>query len=170
MRLQGLAYRAHEPRWAWNPLSGEGARRYGGRFNRKGVGALYLSLHLVTAIKEVQPARRPLQPLVLCAYEVDVEPVFDAADKQKCEEFGITLLELSSPNWEMEMYSGSIPPSQRVADKMIEKGFSGMRYRSFAAGAGPNEFNLVLWKWGPERPARVLLVDDEERLGSSHRS
>ena len=96
--------------------------------------------------------------------------MLDAADKQKCEEFGITLLELSSPNWEMEMYSGSIPPSQRVADKMIEKGFSGMRYRSFAAGAGSDEFNLVLWKWGPERPVKVQLVDDEGRLGSSYRS
>lgn len=39
-----------------------------------------------------------------------------------------------------------------------------MRFRSFAAGAGPNDLNLVLWNWGPRRPAKVLLIDDEKRL------
>ena len=55
MRFQGLVYRAHNPEWSWTPLSGEGARRHGGRFNRRGVPALYTSLSPLTAIREAQP-------------------------------------------------------------------------------------------------------------------
>jgi len=36
-------YRAHTPRWSFAPLSGAGAAVQGGRFNRKGIEALYLT-------------------------------------------------------------------------------------------------------------------------------
>jgi RES domain-containing protein len=36
VRYAGTVYRAHNPEWAWSPLSGEDARRHGGRFNRLG--------------------------------------------------------------------------------------------------------------------------------------
>ena len=44
LRFQGTCYRAHDPRWAFSPLSGDGARTHGGRFSPKGVPALYLAL------------------------------------------------------------------------------------------------------------------------------
>ncbi len=164
MRFQGLAFRAHNPQWALDPLSGEGARKYGGRFNRKGVNALYLSLSPLTAIKEVQPPKRPLQPIVLCAYEVDVVPVLDCADERKRSEMGITEQDLTCPNWELEMYSGLIPASQTMADRLLAAGFAGMRVQSFAAAAGPDDLNLVLWKWSASLPEKVILIDDENRL------
>ena len=80
VRLRGIDYRAHNPQWAWSPLWGEGARRYGGRFNRRGVPAFYCSLSQLTAIRKTQPLGRPMQPLTLCACKVDAEPVFDARD------------------------------------------------------------------------------------------
>lgn len=164
MRFQGLAYRAHNPKWAWDPLSGEGAFLHGGRFNRKGVAALYLSLDPQTAIREVQPLRRPMQPVVLCAYEVDVEPIFDSLVSRNCRDAGISDSEITSPNWRLEMNSGLIPASQQLADKLMETGFTGLRFRSFAAGAAGNDLNLVLWRWSSRRPVKVLLIDDEERL------
>ena len=36
-------FRAHNPLWSFQPLSGAGAARAGGRFNRIGTPALYLS-------------------------------------------------------------------------------------------------------------------------------
>ena len=39
-----------------------------------------------------------------------------------------------------------------------------MRVRSFAAGTGPDDLNLVMWRWGARRPARIVLSDDEGRL------
>jgi len=38
-----IFYRFNTPRWAYRPTSGAGAAKVGGRFNRPGVDALYLS-------------------------------------------------------------------------------------------------------------------------------
>ena len=77
MRYQGLVYRALTPVWAREPLSGEGARRHGGRFNPKGVPALYTALSIMSAIREANQIGT-LQPTKLVAYRADLDPVFDA--------------------------------------------------------------------------------------------
>lgn len=164
MRFRGLVYRAHNPQWSWTPLSGEGARRHGGRFNRRGVPALYTSLDPLTAIREAQPLGRPMQPLTLCAYEVDAEPVFDALDEERRRDQGISDADLVCAAWEAEMLAGRIPASQALADRLIAAGYVGMRIRSFAVGAGADDINLVMWRWGAGPPARVVLIDDEDRL------
>ena len=51
-RYQGLLYRAINPVHAREPLSGEGARRHGGRFNPRGLPALYTSRSVMTAVRE----------------------------------------------------------------------------------------------------------------------
>ena len=164
MRFRSFVYRAHNPRWNWAPISGEGARRYGGRFNRIGVPALYTSLSPVTAMREVSLIGRPLQPITLCAYEVDAEPVFDALDPLQREAQGVESDELHCLDWEREMLAGIIPASQRLADRLIATGYVGMRVESFAPGAGSDDLNLVLWHWGDHVPSKVVLIDDEERL------
>lgn len=45
-------FRAHNPRWSVQPLSGAGAARAGGRFNRPGTPALYTSLEEATSAAE----------------------------------------------------------------------------------------------------------------------
>ncbi len=157
MRFRGLVYRAHNPQWSWSPLSGEGARRHGGRFNRPGSPALYLSLAPLTAIREAQALGRPMQPLTLCAYDVDAEPVFDAHDKESRRSLGLTEFDLASPTWEAEMLAGAIPASQALADRLIAASYAGMRVRSFAAGTDADDLNLVMWRWSSNRPARVVL-------------
>ena len=164
MRFRGLVYRAHNPRWTWNPTSGEGARRHGGRFNRIGVPALYTSLSPVTAIRESSLLGRPLQLITLCAYDVDAEPVFDALDPSQREAQGVKTDDTFCLNWEQDMLAGKIPASQRLADRLIAAGYTGMRVQSFAPGAGTDDLNLVFWRWGNHRPSMVVLIDDEERL------
>jgi len=169
MRFRGLVYRAHNPEWAWTPLSGEGARRYGGRFNRRGVAALYTSLTPLTAIREAQPLGRPMQPLTLCACEVDAEPVFDASDEERRRALGVRDSDLACPAWEADMLAGAVPASHALADRLIAGGHVGMRVRSFATGAGADDLNLVMWRWSSKRPARVVLIDDEDRLSGRGR-
>ena len=164
MRFRGVVYRAHNPQWAWTLLSGEGARRHGGRFNRRGVPALCLSLTPLTAIREAQVLGRPMQPLTLCAYEVDAEPVLDTRDEAERAAFGVSEADLRCPTWEAEMLDGAVPASQALADRLIAAGQAGMVVRSFAHGAGPEGFNLVLWSWGSDQPSRVVLIDEEGRL------
>ena len=164
MRFRGLVYRAHNPQWSWTPLSGEGARRHGGRFNQRGVPALYTSLAPLTVIREALPLGRPMQPLTLCAYEVDAEPVFDATNDERRRALGVTEADLACPTWEAEMLAGFVPAPQALADRLIAAGYAGIQVRSYATGAGLADLNLVLWKWGDNLPARVILIDDEGRL------
>ena len=126
--------------------------------------ALYTSLTPLTAIREAQPLGRPMQPLTLCAYEVDVEPVFDSRDAAERSALGVADSELLCETWESEMLKGAVPSSQALADRLIAAGQVGMLVRSFVRGSGPDDFNLVLWKWGPKPPGRVVLIDDEGRL------
>ena len=105
-----------------------------------------------------------MQPLTLCAYEVDAEPVFDTQDEARRRALGVRVSDLACPTWESEMLSGELPASQALADRLIAEGYSGMRVRSFAAGTGPDDLNLVMWRWSARRPARVVLIDDEGRL------
>ena len=162
-RFQGVAYRAHKPRRSWLPLSGEGARRNGGRFNRIGVPTLYLSLSPLTAIREALPAGR-FQPITLCAYEIDAEPIFDAVNPRAREALAVTDPELSARGWRRRMLSGVIPASQALADRLVAAGFVGMRVRSFAAAAEPDDLNLVFWRWSDRGLSRVVVIDDEGRL------
>ncbi|WP_427832687.1 RES family NAD+ phosphorylase [Agrobacterium pusense] len=61
MKYQGKLYRALNPVYAREPLSGRGAELYGGRFNPKGMPALYTSVTVITALKEANQAGS-LQP------------------------------------------------------------------------------------------------------------
>ncbi|MDE0177837.1 MAG: RES domain-containing protein [Gammaproteobacteria bacterium] len=162
-------YRAHDLRWAWSALSGEGAHRYGGRFNKPGIPTLYTSFSISGAVREVSPMGRRMQPLVLCAYEVDVAPGFDALDGAEKESLGIVDADLDCPEWRLEALSGRTPASHALADRLVSSGFAGMRVRSYAEGAGVGDANLVLWRWGDARPHRVALIDDERRLQASLR-
>ena len=165
MRIRAVVYRAHDPRWAWTPLSGEGARRRGGRFNRQGLPTLYLSFWLSAAVREASPVGRRMQPLVLCAYEVDVDPVFDALDPSARAALSVGQAEIDCPTWRHDMFSGRTPPSQALADRLVAAGFAGMRVGSYAAGADESDVNLVLWRWGDRLPTRVVLIDEDDRLG-----
>jgi RES domain-containing protein len=64
--------------WAYAPLSGAGALKYCGRFNRPGINALYTSLDPTTAWMEAQQGFpfKP-QPMTLVAYQVDYDNIAD---------------------------------------------------------------------------------------------
>ena len=106
-----------------------------------------------------------MQPILLCAYDVDAEPIFDTLDSSQRRAHGVTDDELRCPNWERAMYGGGgVPPSQAVADRLIAAGYVGMRVPSFVPGARADDVNLVFWSWSDRRPSRIVLVDDERRL------
>ena len=70
LRFVGTCYRAHDPRWSFKPISGDGAAIRGARFNPKGVPALYLALSVITAVKEAnQGLAQRINPCVLCSYD-----------------------------------------------------------------------------------------------------
>ena len=78
--------------------------------------------------------------------------------------------DLRCPRWKVDMCGGTVPASHALADRLVAAGFAGMRVPSFAPGAGPDDVNLVLWRWSDRRPSRVVLIDDEGRLTKMRRS
>ena len=167
MRFRGVVYRGHNPRWSWPPVSGEGARVHGGRFNRIGVPAFYASHAPMTALRETGSLGQPMQPILLCGYDVDAEPIFDTWDSSQRRAHAVTDDELRCPDWERTMYSGGVPASQAMADRLITAGYVGMRVPSFVPGARADDVNVVFWSWSDRRPSRIVLIDDESRLPES---
>ena len=66
--------------------------------------------------------------------------------------------------WEDIADRGGRPASWALAERLIAAGHAGIVVPSFAAGAGPNDRNLVLWKWAAGPPHQVRVVDDHARL------
>ena len=163
MRYQGLLYRALNPIRAREPLSGEGARLHGGRFNPKGIPALYTAMSVMTAIREANQIGT-LQPTTLVSYEADITPIFDATDAEALGSYGMTPADLASNDWRIRMWAEGKAPTQVLAERLIADGFAGLRAPSFAAGATAEDLNVVLWVWSNALPAKLVLTDDEGRL------
>ena len=161
MRFQGRIYRALNPVYAREPISGRGAALYGGRFNPKGVAALYTSLTIIGAIREANQAGT-LQPTMIVAYEADFDSIFDTRDEEGLERFGMNSASLADAGWRDRMWKEGKAPGQKFAENLIEQGYQGLLVESFAQGASETDLNLVLWKW--TSPARLTLIDDEGRL------
>jgi RES domain-containing protein len=164
VRFQGVAYRAHDPRWSFKPLSGEGAAVYGGRYNRKSVAALYLSLDAITAVREItQGLARKFDPCVLCSYDFDCEPLADLRTDAGRARHHVKLSDMRCA-WFVEAASGAAPASWQIADRLVDEGYAGLLTPSFAPGATEDAHNLVLWKWGDSRPTKVAVYDPSGKL------
>ncbi|RFB81302.1 RES family NAD+ phosphorylase [Methylovirgula sp. 4M-Z18] len=163
LRYDGKLYRALNPIHAREPLSGLGAEIYGGRFNPKGVPALYTSLSVMTALREANQVGN-LQPTTLVAYEAEIENIFDCSDETALAAKGMDVSLLAGATWRDEMKATGEAKTQGFARHLISIGYNGLLVRSFAAGATHADKNLVLWKWADNPPARLILIDDEHRL------
>lgn len=159
-RYVGPLYRALNPVYAREPLSGRGAGLYGGRFNPKGCDALYTALDPATALREANQAG-DLQPTTLVQYRADLGPVFDTRDVEALAAFRMAPKALADKGWRSAMLDGRRVPTQDFAKGLIAEGFVGMLVRSFAPGTTEESLNLVLWHWAEG----LSVVDDENRLG-----
>lgn len=164
MRLTGLVYRAHNPRWAFGPVSGVGAARFGGRFNPVGMAALCTSMRMETAWREAQQGLAfKAQPLTICAYRVDCEAVADLTDPATLAELSVDAASLGCP-WEVMASKVKTPPTWDLARRLVGAGTAAIIVPSFAPGSGAADRNVVFWRWADARPHQVVVIDDEARL------
>jgi RES domain-containing protein len=167
---QGMVYRAHDPRWAFDPASGEGAKHKGGRFNSKGTKALYTSNTFEGAWDEAQLGfpNKP-QPLTLCTYEVDCSDLIDLTCHLTRQALNITLGDING-NWLLKEKNRRIPKPQQIALTLIQLGAVGIIVPSFSRTARPNNANLVFWDWCEVKPHQIIVIDDNGRLPNDQRS
>lgn len=162
-RYRGELYRALNPLYARQPLSGRGADIHGGRFNARGVPALYCALDPATALREANQVGS-LQPTMLVSYLADLGPVFDTRDEAALGRYAMSTDALADPGWRAAMLEGRAVRTQDFARVLTAEGFVGLLVRSFARGASGMNLNLVLWRWMGEG-CSLAVVDDEDRLG-----
>lgn len=160
-RYSGPLYRALNPVYARDPLSGRGAELHGGRFNAKGTPALYAALSPATALREANQAGS-LQPTVLVSYRADLGPVFDTRNSSQLERRGMSEDALADPGWRTKMIEGNAVPTQDFARELVADGFAGLLIRSYAKGVSGAAFNIVLWRWANAH-CELEVVDDEDR-------
>lgn len=163
MHFRGTLFRALNPNFAREPLSGRGAELHGGRFNRKGTPALYMSLSVMTALREANQVGS-LQPTALVSYEAEIETVFDCRDEVALQAEGMDAAALADMTWRDQMKATGEARTQAFARRLAAAGYHGLLVKSFAAGATGDDFNLVLWKWSDTLPFRLTLIDDDNRL------
>jgi RES domain-containing protein len=163
VRYKGKLFRALNPVVAREPLSGRGAELYGGRFNPKGVSALYTAVSVLAAVREANQVGS-LQPTTLVSFEANFVRIFDARDEAALAAFGMTSADLSDPSWRDQMIADGKSKTQAFAEKLIFEGYQGILVSSFAHGATDEDLNLVLWSWGRTPSASLRLIDDEGRL------
>jgi RES domain-containing protein len=151
-------------------MSGDGAARYGGRFNPVGTPALYTSRRMETAWLEAQQGFAfKAQPLTVCAYAVDCEDVADLTDAATATALAVDPAALGGA-WEDIAARGMEPPSWTLARRLIATGIAAIVVPSFAPGATAVDRNVVFWRWFATPPHQVLVIDDEARLPRDDRS
>lgn len=163
VEFRGTLYRSLNPIYAREPMSGRGAELYGGRFNKKGIPALYTSLSIMTALREANQVGA-LQPTTLVSYDAEFEHIFDTRDDVALRAEGMDDAGLADPTWRDQMKKAGEAQTQAFAGRLAAAGYHGLLVRSFAPGATLDDANLVLWKWSDEAPYRLTLIDDEGRL------
>jgi RES domain-containing protein len=163
VRYVGPAYRGHNPKWAFAPTSGEGAAIHGGRFNPKGVPALYLATTVTVALLEAtQGFAYKFNPLTLCAYDVDCADAVDLTTAAGREEARVSEADMACA-WFGDIAEGRRPASWKIHDALAPAA-AGILVPSFAYRAPEGSTNLVLWDWGDTGPRMVRVHDPDQRL------
>lgn len=163
MKYSGPLYRALNPVYAREPMSGRGAELYGGRFNARGTPALYGARDIMTAVREANQVGR-LQPTTLVSYDAAFDRIFDTRDEPALAAQDMDPAILADNGWRDQMKFDGVSRTQAFSQRLIALGFQGLLVRSFAPGSSAADLNLVLWTWGPTAPSRLTLIDDESRL------
>lgn len=157
-----IYYRALAPRWSFQPLSGAGAAKVGGRFNAKGVEALYLSQTPALALREYAQADIPMPPATICAYAVKLSKVVDFTGGFTTE--WAALWQASACNWRGIVAAGGVPPSWDLGEIAQQQGASGLLFRSMLE---PSGINLVVFMSVLGETDVVAVHDPEGRLPKS---
>ena len=136
-------FRGHTPRWAYAPLSGSGAAEQGGRFNRKGIEALYLSLDSKTALAEYRQVSPLLEPCLITSYIASVGRLVDLRQFDGGDGWDPLWTDWDT-DWRNFVFNLHIePPTWVLGDLVRKAGHAGILFPSLANTGGTN---IVLYQ------------------------
>jgi RES domain-containing protein len=152
-------WRAFVPQWAFAPLSGEGAARFGGRWNPVGAAAIYAARELSTAWAEYNQGFVQ-HPALIVQLKLTEAALADLTDP-------VVLTSLAVPEdihlceWRMLLDEGKVPPTHLLRQRLIAADFDGVVYPSFMSPGGTC---VALWRWNAKGTPRLDVVDPDGRL------
>eukprot|EP01035_Chromulina_nebulosa_P068080 gene68080-93276_t len=138
-------WRAYVPRWAHAPLSGEGAARFGGRWNKPGTPAVYAARELSTAWAEYNQGFVQ-HPALIAQLTLTGAWLADLTDMAVLETLGVDEA-IHWSEWRADLDEGRVPQTHRLADQLLARGDHGVVFPSFMSPGGTC---VALWRWnGP---------------------
>jgi len=154
-----ILWRAFVPRWGHLPLSGEGAARFGGRWNPVGIPAIYAACELSTAWAEYNQGFVQ-HPALIARLRLAGAKLADLTDPVVSEgldvENSIHLCE-----WRSDLDAGRQPATHALRARLASEGFHGVVYPSFMSPGGTC---VALWQWNDAHGPTLGLIDPEERM------
>lgn len=154
-------YRVLTPRWSYDPLSGAGAAEKGGRFNRPGVEAIYLSLDALTALSEYQQDSAFLPPGTIASFLADVSVVNLVGALPGLEGFHPAWEDWNTDWRHFAFFAHIEPPTWALGDLVLATGLQGILFPSTVSLGGQN---LVLFPQNYPDPAALEVQDPAHAL------
>ena len=160
IKIKRRCWRMLAPKWAYRPLSGDGAALHGGRFNAPGTEALYISEDYITAISEYEQDLG-IRPGTLCAYDVEVSGVVDLNDPEVQAICAVNTAILSCAWKEIWLVQKQRPSTWKLAERLIAENYTGVRVPSMQNKSG---VNIVLWYWNDRVDCHISVLDPRTDL------
>ena len=160
-------YRGHNPKWAFAPTSGAGAATEGGRFNRPGVEALYLSLDVATALAEYNQTSLLLPPCTVCSYVARLTTLVDLRQLHDGPPWD-DLWKDWTVDWRHFAFDLKIePPTWALSDLVRDADCVGIIFPSVANLGGAN---VVIYSNALVAPNRIDVHDPAKLLPTDQSS
>lgn len=141
-RFDAVGFRMLTPKWAHAPTSGAGAALYGGRVNRPGIDAVYVSTDAQTAIAEYQQLSPLMPPGTLVSFEISIGPIIDFTGGYSPDGWDPLWNDFSN-DWRNLWFDKKIEPASWIlGDMALTAAAKGILFRSNVRTDG---INLVLY-------------------------
>ena len=152
-------WRAFVPQWAFAPLSGEGAARFGGRWNPVGAATIYAARELSTAWAEYNQGFVQ-HPALIAQLDLKDAALADLTDADVLSSLAVPE-DIHRCEWRMLLDDGKVPQTHQLRQRLLAEGFDGVVYPSFMSPGGTC---VALWRWNVKGAPRLDVVDPDGRL------